>query len=208
MDRLLQNRLLLASLGAFALYWIIGLSLPGKFISVAVAVALFTFGALTFYQYTPSAYRILFRQERSDHAKGSHLAAYGVWLIAAGAVWSGTFSVLWHWYSQPETWLSTPWSGFGRAMISGGFFLMYIAPEEAAEGIRINAPLWIAAAIATGLALGTVIGFQWTQPTQLDPWRFVGNRADNNPVSLQVTRFGSPRGPESITLRNPLGMDW
>lgn len=156
-----RNMLLLWSLVLAGLYWIAGIFAGGPYMTGAVSIGLLVFSGLTLTRYGPEAWAVLIHQRRNASAPegdGSHLAAYGVALLAAGSVYVGTFGLAWIWAGQPPAWLSTPVSGFGRFMQASGFALLFLSPDFSRRGLRLPTGWWVAAVCAALLAVGIVIG--------------------------------------------------
>lgn len=157
----MRNRqLLYGTLGSIAIYWISGLFIPNPYLSSAASFAILLFGFITFLKYAPASWDVLFHDKKLNNSgDGSHLAVMGITLLAAGSVYSGLFGLLWVFAGQPSYWLGTPFSGFGRAVAAGGFWLMYASPDVIRKDMRVPGLAWliviVAASVLTGIFLGS-----------------------------------------------------
>lgn len=184
MKRVAENKLLIWSAALFIGYWLVGFVVPGPALSGAMSIAILAFGLITFIRYAGDTYAILFkglRNHASIEGDGSHLAAYGVTLLSAGAVYTGIFGASWLAAGQPQDWLATPYSGFGRAMFAVGFALLYFSPGVTRTGLRIPSWYWIlaSAAIFGGLIGAFYMGAKMT--------------AAEAPIAISITRAGCPK---------------
>ena len=126
-----------------------------------VIVVLLVAGAVTLFRYAPDAWEIVVRGRRAQAAEdgdGSHLAAYGVTLLAAGSCYVGLYGLLWTYIGQPGTWLGTAYSGFGRAIMFAGFGLLFLSPGVTRRGIRLPMKVWVIALIAAALLAAFLLG--------------------------------------------------
>lgn len=158
-----NNRLLLWSLIAFGAYFASGWVLPGPYISSAASLTLLIFASVTAIRYVPEAWRIVVNGKRGLESDGAaHWAAYGVALISLGSVYIGVFGLAWVAAGSPQEWLSTVWSGFGRAMCGAGFALLFVSPDVSRGRFRLPLTWWVISVIVVVLAavffLGVNIG--------------------------------------------------
>lgn len=133
MVRIGQNRLLLWSIVALIGYWGSAFVLPGQIMASATSLFLLIAGTVTFFRYAPDAWAVVVRRKRNVYANeggGSHLAAYGVTLLAAGSCYVGSTVCSGPYIGQPGTWLGTAYSGFGGAVICAGFLLLFLSGRE------------------------------------------------------------------------------
>jgi hypothetical protein len=165
-----RNSLLLWSIVAFVGYWSTSAALPGPYFTAAGSLSVLIFGGVTLMRYAPEAWHIVVHQRRNQDAPegdGSHLAAYGVTLIAAGCVYSGIFGLLWIFAGQPEAWLSTAASGFGRFVQAAGFGLLFFSPDVTKRGLALPPKLWLALIAAAIMMVGVFVGVQIGQKGKL-----------------------------------------
>ncbi|MEN5275740.1 hypothetical protein ABE527_02205 [Brucella sp. TWI432] len=154
-----NNRLLWLAFSIALAFWMLAPLVPNPYLSSALSFALLCASVMTFYQYTPPAYRVLFKQERHygpDGGRGSHLAVVAVFLFAIGSASSGMYGLWWNFNGQPPDWIGSAQSQFGRACHIAAFSLMQISPQITTDGLKIKAQWWVVAIISTVLLL---IGF-------------------------------------------------
>lgn len=155
-----NNNLLIISAVSVLIYCIACLVVPNAFLSSATSLALIVFGAITMLRYAPVAYDIVIHGTRLNDVgkEGSHLAVFGTALLAAGAVCVGLFDLL------PRDWGSAAISGFGKAIMAAGFWLMYASPEVVKRDMRVPGLTWLAiivtASVLTGIFLGSQLEIQ------------------------------------------------
>lgn len=143
--------------GLMAIYLTGALIVPWGWFSAFFSAAQMIAGMIVFLGWVPDAWRV-FREHRIE---GSHLALLGVTMLAAGMTYSGAFSLAWAMADRPDAWVGTPFSAFGRALVTGGFILLILSPDATKEGIR--RPHWYVVAISL-VAVGVVaflLGLQW-----------------------------------------------
>ena len=157
---MVNNKLLVYFVGAILAYWSFSLVIPGGVLSVIVGGALLTFGVFAFMRYGRDAYEVLFNGLRSENGDGSHLAVLGMALIAFGSVYIGGFSLLWNIFDQPENWLGTAVSAFGRAVTTAGFALMYFSPDVGRPEPRTPPYVWFAIILTCVALAAYLIGTQ------------------------------------------------
>lgn len=157
-----SNNLLVISALSVLIYCVAGLILPDPYLSSASSFALMAFGAITLLRYAPVAYDIVINGRRlaDDGKEGSHLAVFGTALLAAGAVYVGIFGFVWVLYGQPVSWTGTAVSGFGRALMAAGFWLMYASPEVVKRDMRVPGLTWLAAIVTASMLTGIFLGSQ------------------------------------------------
>lgn len=150
------------TLGAIVAYWLSGVIIPSPFTSSTASLALLVFGTITFFRYAPVAISFLVegRPNVDDHQDGSRLAVLGTAMLAAGAVYSGSFGLWWVIVGQPEYWLGTPTSGFGRALMAGGFWLMYASPDVVHRDMRVPGVAWLTIIVMASILTGILLGSQ------------------------------------------------
>lgn len=163
-----DNPLLWAFSAFITAYWILGLFfIPGTQLTALAAMALLFGGLVTLSQYAPVAYRIVFRKLRNDkipEGYGAHIAVLSTTLLAAGAVWSGFATAAWIRSGSPSHWLDTPFMGFGRYLMAGGFFGAHVSPFMTRDGVNVTKG-WVLWAGALGiLVFGVFLGAMIARP--------------------------------------------
>lgn len=183
MPKIRDNRLLLGSLIAVTLYWVVGILTPNPYVSSVSSLMLLIAGAMTLYRYVPVTYDIVARGQRAEGVdETGHRAVYGTTLLAAGSFYVGLFGLLWVYFGQPQDWLGTPSSGFGRAMMAAGFWLMYTSPDANRDDIRLPNPFWLAAFIAVAVLAAFFAGTRVQGQDDDFSWRFLQLHGDDRPV--------------------------
>lgn len=155
-----ENKILFWSLVFASVYWITGVMWPSYHSTISSA-ALLVFGAVALSRYGPEAWKIVVQRHRlPKHEGGAHLAAYGVALLSAGSVYVGLFGVLWVWNGQPDNWLATPISGFGRFMMAAGFCLLFFSPDMEKQRLKLPSQIWLIVAGIVALLLAFALGLK------------------------------------------------
>lgn len=180
------NYLLVASMVGVAAYWITAPLVSNPYLSVFCSMLLMIGATLALIQYAPDAYRVVFKRWRSNdpggRGRGSHLAIYGIFIIAFGSVFSGTYALWWATSGQPGSWIGSAAANFGRACHAIGFAMMQVSPNVTRTGVHFTRS-WIA--IAIGATILILIGF-WIGVSvriveasdSMQPWRpFYSGRA-------------------------------
>ena len=161
MARIVSNRLLSGSLLALALYWAIGFVAPTPYLSSTSSLMLFLCGLMVFVRYAPTAFEVVVKGRRGD-TPGSHLAVYGMTFISAGSCYIGAFGLLWVGMGQPNDWLGTAYSGFGRAVMAAGFWMAFVSPDASTRDVKVPSLIWLAVlgsiALAAAFFLGIMFG--------------------------------------------------
>lgn len=129
--QLSTNRLLSWILGIFTAYWVFGLLADPVWYSVVVSACLLVSGVMCAARAIPEAVVLI----RRDQIGAGELAVLALALISSGAVWTGSFNILYSMYDRPESWIG-PMSAFGRAMIASGFVVLFLSPEATRQGVR------------------------------------------------------------------------
>lgn len=154
------NYLLVSSVIGVTSYWIIAPLITNPYLSVFCSLVLMVGATLALIQYAPDAYQVVFRRRRSadpeGRGRGSHLAIYGIFIIAFGSVFAGTYALWWSMSGQPGTWIGSAASNFGRMCHAIGFGMMQVSPNVTRTGIQFTRS-WIAIAIAATILI--LIGF-------------------------------------------------
>lgn len=179
----MNNPLLLWTVAANILYWIVGFASPNPFISSASSLFLLVSSAIMFLRYFPTAYDVLIHQQRDtgQGGEGSHVGVYGATLIAAGSCYVGLFGFLWVLAGQPQEWLGTAYSGYGRAVSGAGFVLMAFSPTIASGAFR-PANILMIIMLIVGIAVASFFVGRITQPEQATYWLSIKGRLVNRPV--------------------------
>lgn len=156
-----ENKLLFWSMMFVSIYWVSGAFVP-NYHSTFASVFLLVFGGIAASRYVPEAWHVVIRRRRNyaNPGGGAHLAAYGVALLAIGAIYQGTFGVLWVWFGQPEAWIGTPVSGFGRYIMAAGFALLFFSPDMEAFRLQIPHRNWLLIAGTIALIMAFYLGLQ------------------------------------------------
>jgi hypothetical protein len=154
--RLKGNQLALWSLIVNAVYWLVSAITPNPYVSSAASLMLLITSAGMFLRYAPHAFDVVINGKRDSGEGGeaSHLALYGATLIAAGSCYVGLFGFLWIMMDQPDTWLGTPTSGYGRAVMSAGFALMALSPDTSPSGVKLP-NMFLLVMLIIAVALGS-----------------------------------------------------
>lgn len=159
-----NNQLLFGTIIAVLLYWLAAFVVPDPYLSSLASFTLLAFGGATCAKYAPVAWEVIVNGKRLNNGEGvegSHLAVLGTAMLGAGAVYSGLFAISWYLAGQPDYWLGTPVSGFGRGLMAGGFWLMYASPEVIKRDMRVPGIAWlvviVVASVLTGFYLGSTL---------------------------------------------------
>jgi len=153
-----NNGLLIGTVIALSLFWWGGAYLGNPALSTAISIFLVLAGALVFMRFGATAFKILFLGVRSDENDGSHLAALGVALLSFGAIYSGLWNFVWVFNGQPETWLGTPHSNLGRAIIASGFVSLFFSPDALRPRLRIPNFVLLAMLVIIAIAVAFYMG--------------------------------------------------
>jgi hypothetical protein len=156
MIALRSNQLLMWSVGLFVGYWAFGLLMPGVWFSAFISACLLVGGAILAATALPDAVAIIRRGEIGP----GELAVIAIAVLATGSIYSGTFSIAWALSGNPIEWIG-PVSAFGRAMMAGGFVLLFLSPDATRKGIR--PPRWYVVLIGALLIalIAFLLGTQW-----------------------------------------------
>lgn len=193
MARLKGNWLAFWTLAANALYWLVGAVTPNPYVSSAASLLLLITSAGMFLRYAPHAYDVVINGKRDsgEGGQGSHLALYGATLIAAGSCYVGLFGFLWIIADQPESWLGTSISGYGRAIMSAGFALMALSPDTSPSGVKLPSVLLVVL-LLIAVAVGSFIAGTKSAPQEHAVyWRSIRGAWPGHIV--QVDQIGSSR---------------
>ena len=154
------NYLLVASMVGVAAYWIGAPFISNPYLSILCSMLLMIGATLVLIQYAPDAYRVVVKRWRSNdpggRGQGSHLAIFGIFIIAFGSVFAGVYALWWAASGQPGSWIGSAAANFGRACHAIGFVLMQVSPNVTRTGIRFTRS-WIV--IAIGATILILIGF-------------------------------------------------
>ena len=149
------NRLLMWIVGLNVGYWSFGAVAAiaeggGIWWSAFVSACLLVSGSLLASTVLPDAFRVA----RKGQVGSGEMAVIAIALMSGGLMWAGAFSIVYSYYGRPESWIG-PLSSYGRAAVSVGMFLMFLAPAATRRGLR--APRWWA--IVAGVVLIAIMGF-------------------------------------------------
>lgn len=183
MAKIVNNRPLFWTVVANLTYWTLGPFIPSPWVSSAASLFLMLASANMFMTYAPAAYDVLFygRRDRETGGERSHIGVYGGALCSGGSCIVGLFGFLWVLAGQPDSWLGTVYSGYGRAVTACGFVLMAYssAPRDPASS---RARMIVAALLVTALAVASFyLGKHWSQPEQAAYWKSVKGVLANRP---------------------------
>ncbi|MBB4000990.1 hypothetical protein [Aurantimonas endophytica] len=154
----MKNRIIAGMLLSLALYWGTGLLAAGPWFGAMLAAVLFVSSTVLMIQLTPDFIAVAKEGKIGD----DRLSLMGLYLIAFGGCYSGVFTMTWASFGNPSEWLNTPFSGFGRATITAGFWLLIVSPNSTPDRVRL--PKWwvlvlaIIAMVAMAFALGIRVG--------------------------------------------------
>lgn len=175
MARLKGNQLVFWTLIGNALYWLIGAITPNPYVSSAASLLLLLTSAGMFIRYAPHAWDVVINglRDAGEGGQTSHLALYGATLLAFGSCYVGLFGFLWVMADQPTSWLGTPISGFGRAVMSVGFSLMALSPDKTPSGVKLP-NLILIVILVVAVAVGSFFAGRKAAPQeQAVYWRSV-----------------------------------
>lgn len=184
MARLKGNQLVFWTLIANMLYWLVGIATPNPYVSSAASLVLLITSAGMFLRYAPHAFDVVVngRRDPGEGGQGSHLALYGATLIAAGSCYVGLFGFLWIMADQPDTWLGTPQSGYGRAVMSAGFALMALSPDTTPSGVKLP-NLFLIVLLIIAVAIGSFFAGRKAAPQeQAVYWRSIRGALADRPI--------------------------
>jgi hypothetical protein len=182
--RLKGNQLVFWTLLANAFYWLAGAITPNPYVSSAASLALLLSSAWMFLRYAPHAFDVVVnrRRDTGEGGENSHISLYGATLIAGGSCFIGMFGFLWVLAGQPENWLGTSISGYGRAVCSVGFAMMALSPDRTPSGVRMPNLIMIVLLIIA-VAVGSFFAGRKTVPQeQAVYWRSIRGALADKPV--------------------------
>lgn len=202
MARLKGDQLVFWTLVANAIYWLAGAITPDPYASSAASLLLLLSSAGMFFRYAPHAFDVVIngRRDAGDGGQGSHIALYGATLLAAGSCYIGLFGFLWVLADQPTSWLGTPRSGYGRAVMSAGFAMMALSPDTTPTGIKLPNLLMIMLLLIAVAAGSFFAGRKDAPPEQAVYWRAIAGKLADRLCALLIGRYGD-RGTRSLTRR-------
>jgi len=182
--RLKGNQLVFWTLMANALYWLAGAVTPNPYVSSAASLALLLSSAWMFLRYAPHAADVVVngRRDTGEGGESSHISLYGATLIAGGSCFIGLFGFLWILADQPQSWLGTTVSGYGRAVCSVGFAMMALSPDRTPSGVKMPSIIMIVGLIVA-VAVGSFFAGRKTVPQeQAIYWRSISGALSDRPV--------------------------
>lgn len=161
MTRILPNRLLWTIVLMIAAYWTIFPVVPRPNGANAISILSICAGIFLFIQYAEAAFLILIKRDRRD----GWVAVLSATIAALGVILSGAYVLLWNYFGQPETWISSAASAFGRALFTAGFFGMGFSHQIMRIGGNYPKGFWRAVVIAFGLVLAFLSGAYFGSPS-------------------------------------------
>lgn len=198
MVNLKNNRLLWIVVAVAAAYWIFTPFVPNPYLSSTLSFALLCSAIMTFYQYGPPSYRILFKGERHNEegdGQGSHLAVLAVFMFALGSAVTGIYTLTWNIHGQPSSWIGSAPSQFGKSCHIAAFCLMQISPQITPDGLQIRARWWVVAIISTILVLiGFYFGLQVGDAESSQLYWFDMTDASLSAIADLGSGFAAPPG--------------
>jgi len=157
----LNNRLLLGIVLSLTIYWLGGEVMPPTTFSSSVSVFLMIAGVAALTRFFPVAWQVVFHRRRSEDDDGGHWAAIGVTALALGAVYAGTFNLVWIANGQPMTWIGTPASNLGRGLMAAGFLCLFLSPDTTKNRIGIPSLIWLGVIGVTLTVTAFLLGTQF-----------------------------------------------
>lgn len=142
-------------------YAVVGMIVPGVYISLGGLFFMLGAGVFTMFRYGAKAWEVVFdnlRNKDSEGGDGSHLAIIGVTLLAMGAIYTGCFGLLWIYNGAPTSWSNTAYSALGRHLMGIGFCGLLISPDITKKGLNLPARLWIVAIVILALMMTFIFG--------------------------------------------------
>lgn len=166
-----RNPILRGLLAFVVGYVMMGVLIPSPWFSAILAALLLITGAILFITYLPETMAVI----RDGKIGDDRLSLLGIHLVSAGSVYAGSFGLLWYLAGSPPEWLSTPTSGFGRALMIGGFGLLIVSPTATREGIKL--PRWwiLAVAVLVVAIVAFLLGRQTSTPVAANHFRPVAS---------------------------------
>lgn len=147
---LLQVALIYAGYAAMAFF------VPRPYVASAVSILALMAGFLLLSRYIGKALDILLRMERGEF--GGHNSILGATEMSSGVVYSGMFRLLWVYFGQPETWVSTGLSSLGLFMIAKGAYRLALSPGEVEDPHKFPSWFWSRLLWIFGLIIAFLLG--------------------------------------------------
>lgn len=136
MKHLQGNWLLFRIVAIYAVYVVVGISIPRPLIFNAVAILATIGGTVLFARYSREAWRILWNKERGTY--GAHHAVLGAAEVGLGLMYLGLFRLVWNYFGQPDAWQASWYSSLGLFMVAKGTFRQGVSPVE--DGLLAGLP--------------------------------------------------------------------
>lgn len=204
MARITGNRLLLLSVLGFAAYWIVGLASPKPYIASVASLMLLILSGLTLWRYAPTTARILFFGQRSDDngAEGSHLAVYGIFLVAMGLHYSAWYRLVWLYFGTPMEWTNSAYSSAGISTAAVGLCLLYFSPDVSRTEMKTPNTIWLVMMVAAGLLFAFFLGTK----SAVDETTRLAMMGDGCPVvaSPNSRKYHDASSPYRAMVKNPI----
>lgn len=154
MRAILTDKVFISIAVLIGAYWFFFPMLPRPKGSDIISVFSVCAGVFLIYQYISAGIEILFRQERRD----GWIAIMGALSVGIGVVFSGGYILVWNRLGQPEAWISSATSAFGRFLIGSGLFAMGISHEVEKIGGHYPREFWRAVIVAFAIIVSFLAG--------------------------------------------------
>lgn len=153
--KLSPNRVVVFSVVAFILYWILALFTPSVVLRDVFNSLAFGAQVIVVLTWGPAAWKAV----KENAETGEWLLILAIFYICFVAMCQRLYTILFNFIGRPESWSDSAVTGFWpySYMIAGLLFLM--SPEVKPSGIRIQAWWSVFAAVGIGgLLAGVIIG--------------------------------------------------
>lgn len=185
MAKILSNQLLFGTIVALIIYWTLGTILPSPYISTTASFLMLMGGGFASFRYMPPAVQIVILNRRVEDVPNErdYYPVYGSALLGLGAVYTGLFGMLWALSGYPPEWTATVYSSFGRALMAGGFLLLFLGPSESKEGIKLPNLAWLIVIILIAISASFLAGIRVAStPDDRETWKFLKMHGESRPA--------------------------